>query len=298
MLTSFICILCEKCCMCKGKIGGHETEALGNERMDATTAIDFNSNDKYSKLLESCAINPIEAIIFDMDGTLIDSEVLTGVAIRALLQEQGIQRDGHIDEAQFYGCTWRSIAAKLLDFFPELTFNSSHGIEREPTFVEKELQKNFHRNMITTPPPEIPGAAEFVLEAGNQLRVIIVSSSQRESIETTIARLGIGIAVNSGFLGAEDYSQSKPAPDCFLRGAAQLGVEPSRCLVFEDSIAGITAARTAGMRVVGITHRCVNHELVMNLCDLTVNNYQELGGRAFIKKLIEASLLFEKQKLV
>eukprot|EP00493_Phyllostaurus_siculus_P012774 UN12961 len=82
------------------------------------------------------------------------------------------------------------------------------------------------------------------------LKVGIATSSNRESVKHLLQRLGANSV--DDFVAAEDYSESKPDPECFLLLASKLGVKPRDCLVFEDSVAGVQAARKAGMKVIAI----------------------------------------------
>ena len=95
----------------------------------------------------------------------------------------------------------------------------------------------------------LPGAVELIAllaEAG--VPAVIVSGSSRAEIESLLPRLDPGQSLLF-HLGAEDYERGKPAPDGYLKATKRLGVEPSRCLVLEDSEAGIESARRAGIRV-------------------------------------------------
>ncbi len=79
----------------------------------------------------------------------------------------------------------------------------------------------------------------------------IVSGSPRASIEATLARLGLAHHF-AAIVGAEDYTRGKPDPEPFLKAAALLGIEPGKCLVFEDADAGIASAEAAGMPYVRV----------------------------------------------
>ena len=82
----------------------------------------------------------------------------------------------------------------------------------------------------------------------------------------------------SYFAGFENYENSKPEPDGYLKAAEVLQVEPKNCLVFEDSVVGIQAAKNAGMAVVAVTHRCADIEIATDLADMTIRDYFDLGG--------------------
>ena len=164
------------------------------------------------------SISNIPAVIFDMDGTLVDSEVLTGPAIMAFCHENSID-EANVDCSEFFGASWASIERCIVDCYPQLAGNPNirMGIEEHVTY----------------------------------------------------------------YAGADDYREPKPAPDGFLKAAEVLQTRPQNCLVFEDSIAGIQAAKTAGMWVVAITHRSNDVRLATKLADLAVTDFSELDNDFF-----------------
>ena len=217
------------------------------------------------------SISGIEAVIFDMDGTLIDSELLTDQAVRKLLVEKDVE-PGDLDCTQFYGVTWAKIAAMLVEHFP--------AIDAEGPDLASGLQRHFHALGLASPPPPIDGSADAVRAAFRLAKTAIGTSSNRESLEEVIDYLHIR-DVLSTTASAEDYENSKPAPDCYLMVANRLGVPVHQCLVFEDSIPGLKAAKFAGMSTVAITHRTTDLALATELADLAVTNYTELEPRFF-----------------
>ena len=85
----------------------------------------------------------------------------------------------------------------------------------------------------------------------------------------------------SFYAGAEDCDALKPAPDGYLKAANVLRADASKCLVFEDSMTGIQAARNAGMQVVAVTHGSRNVEQVSGLADMAISDYSELDNNFF-----------------
>ena len=197
--------------------------------------------------------HPIEAVLFDMDGTLLDSEHLTDAAVAHLLKVHDL--DLEVDSTAFHGRTWSRAAETLQKLAPSL----------RTVDVAAELQAEFHRALVETVPPVIAGAPEAVMAAARRRATALVSSSDRESVEHVVARLGLGEHFTH-LVYAEDIQRSKPAPQCYEVAARALSVEPNHCLVFEDSIPGLQAAIAAGMYVIGIgtdeqrqaiAHRCI-----------------------------------------
>ena len=210
------------------------------------------------------AIQNIRGVIFDMDGTLIDSELFTEYAVEKLLNEHALPTQ-ELNYKQFYGITWKNIEAILQGLFKPLA-----QTELAPT-----LQRYFHQRGLENPPNPIEGSPCAVQSAGKHMLAAIGTSSNRETLEEVMDQLDIRDSLSAA-VSAEDYENSKPAPDCYLLAAKNLGVDPAHCLVFEDSIPGIKAARAAGMAVIAITHRCTDEKLATELADLAISNYTEL----------------------
>ncbi len=185
-----------------------------------------------------------DAVLFDMDGTLIDSEDRTDEVIVALLEAGGIHRSMIDDPMVFHGTTWEGIAAQLRSIVPSLGERS----------LAAELQDRFHRSLVATPPPEVPGAWETLRACLRSRPTGIVTSSQRESLEVVLSQAGFDPG-DLLTICAEDVRSSKPAPEGYLAAASALGISPGRCLVFEDSPAGLAAARSAGMAAIAIARR-------------------------------------------
>lgn len=218
----------------------------------------------------------IKGVIFDMDGTLVDSEINTGLAVDRLLKEHGIDTTC-LDDTLCYGKTWTLCVDELFKLYPrfKIAMESNAGGHAE---AMTKLQHYFHHG--PTPPP-IKKAVWAVTQAHDIVgKSAIATSSNRESLEHTIDLLGIRSKLSVA-IAAEDYQKSKPDPDPYLTAAKLLGEEPSNCLVFEDSIAGITAAKAAGMSVVAILQRSPNEQLARELADAAITNYEDLGDDFF-----------------
>ena len=208
----------------------------------------------------------ISATFFDMDGTLVDSETLTVPAIETVCREYGVEDVG-IDCTIFFGVAWLEIERALIDRHPSL--NGRTGIA-------DRLHEIYHEMLVDAPPPLITGSRNSVIAANQRMPTAIVSSSGRASIEETIRRMDIAHAIDF-YAGAEDYENSKPAPDGYLKAANTLGVTAAECLVFEDSIPGLESAKNAGMRVVAVTHRCNDLRRALEIADMAIGDYGELG---------------------
>jgi HAD superfamily hydrolase (TIGR01509 family) len=184
----------------------------------------------------------IRAFFFDLDGTLLDTEVLWVQATREYLAARQAPCTPEEAMALVYGRSWRDIYLEIERRFPHV----ATGMER----VGAELRVVLQRLRAATD-VRIAGSVALLERLAAEHPVAIVSGSPRADIAESIALMGIAAQVRF-FLGAEDYAPGKPDPACFLMAAHQLGVPPAACLVFEDSAAGVRAARAAGMRCVAL----------------------------------------------
>jgi HAD superfamily hydrolase (TIGR01509 family) len=191
----------------------------------------------------------IRAVILDMDGLLVDSEPIHWLTLNRVLAEYG----HHVDEeenAAYVGQpeveTWRMVMAK-------------RGIPADLNELSRERARVFSEILRTEGIPLMPGAMELVKackEKGYPLA--IATSTPPGTVREVLAASGFDREVEIVVSAYDpEVKQGKPAPDVFLRAASLLGVEPARCLVFEDSGLGIQAAKAAGMRCVAVPGRHV-----------------------------------------
>ncbi|HET9627844.1 MAG TPA: HAD family phosphatase [Kofleriaceae bacterium] len=182
----------------------------------------------------------IRGYLFDLDGTLVDSERETAEAMaRALLRGQGIAID-QADRDFIVGRSWAAIFDRLVARYPQLTWNRAETIA-QTAMLRDEV---FSELGVTI----LPGARGALAWTAAHPRALVTGSSRVEV--TQILPLIGPEAAFSLIVAAEDVARSKPAPDGYLTAIAALGLAPSECLVIEDSVAGIAAGRAAGCCVV------------------------------------------------
>lgn len=181
----------------------------------------------------------MQAVIFDMDGTLIDTERVSQAAWRRAAQDFRIEIPEHILHA-FVGCSIPN-AMNMIDdefgdpAFTERLFNRRHEIFDATWEDELELK---------------PGAAEAVAAVRERgLAAALATSSVRDRAITSMERLGLMELFDAAVFD-EDIEHHKPAPDVYLVAADHLGVEPTRCVTVEDSFNGVRAGAAAGMRTI------------------------------------------------
>ena len=190
-------------------------------------------------------MNNIKAILFDMDGTLVDSERLTEQALLALLTARGIPtRD--LDFVQFHGVTWNRIAARLCELFP--------GLATDDRRLAGDIEGRFQLLFESEPAELLPGAREAFVAAAHVFpkTTTIVTGSESRAVEVLLDGADLR-EFCVGYTSCDQYQLSKPDPQSYLLAARRLDVAPEHCLVFEDSEPGLQAARAAGMWRIAIT---------------------------------------------
>ena len=184
------------------------------------------------------------AFLFDLDGTLVDTEMLWARAISMFLADRGADMPPNDLAALVFGHSWFDIHSELHRLFPKLPPASSAE--------DAVALRPYYRRLAADPASTvIPGSVEFFRKAARLAPCVIVSGSPRCDVEAAAETCGIAKQLEF-VLGGEDYARGKPAPDGFLKAAEMLDVDASECVVVEDSSAGVAAGRAAGMHVLGL----------------------------------------------
>jgi HAD superfamily hydrolase (TIGR01509 family) len=182
----------------------------------------------------------IEAVVFDLDGVVVDSEQVWDDVRERLAKERGGRWH---DRAQ---------ADMMGMSSPEWSryMHERIGLAESPQEINDEVVRRMlerYRREL----PLIDGAADAVRRLAAEFRLAVASSSNRPLIEAVLETAGIADAF-AVTVSSEEVARGKPAPDVYLEAARRLGVPPAGCLVIEDSERGVQAARAAGMRCVAI----------------------------------------------
>lgn len=190
----------------------------------------------------------IKAVIFDMDGLMVDSEALHVAAYNAVINPLGFNLTEEENRQRYIGVGDPEVIKDLLlrHKMPitEEEFSSKKSLEYE------RLQANVKAN---------PGLAELMRKLKDAgVKMAIASNSSLSNITQVVVNLGLEDLVY-GYLSGEDVPSPKPAPDLFLLTAQKIGVDPSDCLVLEDSPVGIAAAKAAGMKAFAIPSKDTLH---------------------------------------
>jgi len=181
----------------------------------------------------------LEAVIFDMDGVLVDTEHLWDEVREALTGEWGGRYTPQAQEAMM-GMSSREWSRYLHEVV---------GLREPPEVINAEVVRRMLAR-YETGLPVVPGAVEAVGRlAAAGLRLAVA-----ELIDAVLRRLGL-TTLFEVTVSSEEVARGKPAPDVYLEAARRLGVAPARCAAIEDSASGIRAAHAAGMRVLAYPNR-------------------------------------------
>jgi HAD superfamily hydrolase (TIGR01509 family) len=211
------------------------------------------------------------AVIFDLDGTLVDSEPLSKIAWRRVLALHGHDlSDAEITAAQ--GLRFAESYAKF-----------ARALVLPPLDV---VWSDYSRLLYASYDEELVIFADAVTTArqlhADGVPLALATSSQRERLERTLASAGLA-GLFAVTVAGDEVDRGKPAPDGYLAAARLLGVDPADCVAVEDSQAGIDAARAAGMPVLAVTRPGLLHPLTgadLNSDEVSLAKVTDLLGRS------------------
>jgi HAD superfamily hydrolase (TIGR01509 family) len=186
----------------------------------------------------------IRAVIFDMDGVLVDSEPLINAAAIAMFKEKGLTVQP-MDFLPFVGAgedRYIGGVAEKYDLPLDLTAAKRRTYEIYLDLVPSQLEA-------------FPKAYDLVLACRRAgLRVAVASSADRIKVAANLQKISLPLESWDTVVTGEHVTKKKPAPDIFLFAARNLNVEPAECTVVEDAVNGIQAAKAAGMRCIAVAH--------------------------------------------
>lgn len=214
---------------------------------------------------------PTELVIFDCDGVLVDSEPLSLGTLTAGLNRIGVAIDVDTVRERFAGTSMTSIMGHI---------ERDYGIAAPDGFVEAvkaETLRAFDHDLRA-----MEGIALAVRSL--ELPSCVASSSDPARLAHSLGLTGLLPLFEGRIFSATMVSRGKPAPDLFLLAATEMGFAPGRCLVVEDSVPGVTAARAAGMRVLGFTggghwlHDSTGADLIAAGAERVYGHHCDLAG--------------------
>ncbi len=196
----------------------------------------------------------LRAVVFDFDGVIVDSEPLHFRLFQRLLGEEGVELTREQYDAIYLGMDDRECFTEAL---------TRHGktavLPKVPELIERKSA--LLMSTIADHVPLLPGAVDFVRALATSRPLTICSGALRREIEAILKQAGI-LSCFAGIISAEDVSHGKPNPEGFTKALALLNrsqnpappIAPASCLAIEDSLAGIEAARAAGMRCLAVAN--------------------------------------------
>ncbi len=210
-----------------------------------------------------------KAYIFDMDGTLVDNCMWHVVAWREFAHRHG-----------------RDISEKdILDWMGATSayyMNRIFGREVPPEeCAELTKEKESLYRSLYAPHMKMPDGLGELLQSARErgIKLAIATGGLIDNVDFILDGLGIR-GMFDAVVDASQYRNGKPAPDCYLEAAARLGIAPAKCVVFEDAVGGIRAAKAAGMKVVAITATVSREALSKASPDRIVASFTELAPDA------------------
>lgn len=207
-----------------------------------------------------------DAVVFDMDGVLIDTGAHHRAAWRALLHELGIE------PAEDF---WRLTIGRPAEEAVPLLLGVELSVEEAWRLAARKREHYvvFARRGVQA----VAGVGEFVETlASAGVPCAVATSASRYDVERLLLTLGFAKRFRA-IVTSEEVRLGKPDPEVYVRAAEALGISPKRCLAFEDSVAGIHSACGAGMAVVGVTTAYTHDELTAAGAVRTIPSFEGLG---------------------
>lgn len=204
----------------------------------------------------------IKACLFDLDGVVFNTEPLYSI----FWHEQGQLYHPEIEglEKLIKGQTLVEIFDRYFSDVPE----KQEKIKQRLDKYEQQMEYRY-----------IPGFGAFLGELVKRgIKTAIVTSSNLAKMQSVYEKHPELPAMFDAILTSEDFDESKPSPDCYLKAAARFGVKPSECIVFEDSFNGLKSGRASGAKVVALATTNPSESLAP-LSDIVVDNFVELAEK-------------------
>ncbi len=210
------------------------------------------------------------AAIFDMDGVLTDSEPLIRAAATAMFAEMGVKVQAE-DFRPFIGAGENRYIGGVAE---------RYGVSLDlPRAKARTYQ--LYLDMVPGRLQPFPGARELVQQCrAAGWRTAVASGADRIKVEANLKQIGLAVKEWDALVCGEDVENNKPAPDIFLVAAGRLAMPPIQCVVIEDAVNGVNAARAAGMGCLAVAHTftaeklAAAHRVLPNLVKATLADLQ------------------------
>jgi HAD superfamily hydrolase (TIGR01509 family) len=207
----------------------------------------------------------IEAVVFDMDGVLIQSEEVWDGVRERYVRERGGRYDEEVQRA-LMGMSSTEWSRYL---------HETAGLPDEPEAINEEVVRRMLESYRTRL-PLVDGAVEAVRRLARRYKLGLASSSNRPLIDAVLDIAGLAPYFEAT-VSSEEVARGKPSPDVYVEAARRLGADPERVVAVEDSHGGIRSAKAAGMRVIAIPNPAYPpDEESLALADVTIRSLDEL----------------------
>jgi HAD superfamily hydrolase (TIGR01509 family) len=206
-----------------------------------------------------------EAVVFDLDGVLLQSEEVWDAVRERYVRERGGRYDDEVQRAMM------GMSAPEWSRFLHEEAGVPDDMDEINSEVVRRMLEAYRREL-----PLLPGAVATVKRIADAFPLALASSSNREVFEEVLELAGLAACFRAT-VSSEEVERGKPAPDVYLEAARRLGVDPTCCAAVEDSHAGIRSAKSAGMRVVAIPNASYPpDDEAVRLADVVVGSLDEL----------------------
>jgi HAD superfamily hydrolase (TIGR01509 family) len=230
----------------------------------------------------------IKAVLFDLDGTLLDTETLSDQAMLLALEPPASALENGafpLDlKAKTLGLHWTAWAPLVLEYFAPL-YPPSSPLTLTPTALATLWEEHLHKLVQTPACVPLPGALSLVQTlAAHSVPIAIATSSSLHAVAAKKVSNPALFSAFSAIVSGDQVQNGKPAPDIFVEAARLLSVPPSECMVFEDSVAGCQAGKAAGCFVVAVPDPCSSPEnlaLLASSSDLVLPSLLQFSGSRF-----------------
>lgn len=222
-----------------------------------------------------------KAVIFDMDGVISDTQNMHAAVEEKMLNERGINISADEITKRFAGVSGKEMFSAIF---------SKYGKEADiDELVQEKRERVFEAAKGNI--KEIPGTREFIeFLFKRNIPLAVASASRHKFIDLVLSELGLKDRFKT-VVSSEDVKKGKPAPDIFLLAAEKMGVDPKKCIVVEDGVSGMIAARSAGMKCIGL----VREDAFMGYpADLIVRDLRDVPSKIGLETIKYDKLVRDK----
>jgi HAD superfamily hydrolase (TIGR01509 family) len=216
-------------------------------------------------------VKPVKLAIFDMDGTIADSERIAQRVTIDFFKSKGISINKK-EQKDVFGLNWKDLVREIL---------KRNGMEYSQT-LKDTLKERYVRTMRKEV-GAVPGAHDLLLFLKKRLKLALATNSRYREVEIICSKLDFDRYFDLK-LARDHVKNAKPDPEIYLKAADRMNVKPDECIVFEDSVIGIRAAKNANMKCIAITN--TYPPKLLKAADLIIESYDK---KSF--KIIEDAFL-------